>query len=197
MQAAWLLLVGLGAGNLAQPASTFSPSMQEFKGYVFKIMGGQDKQGFPMKQGVLVPGRVQLLMKPGDSCFRGFGRRKGERRRKSVRGCIVSQDLSVLNLMIVKAGRSLQCCVPCLLHSRSAIAGRPHRWHQPQLLRAPCSELQSSCSPSGTTQHVAGVHLGLTHSKPGLAQRSSASGSRRPRKLTGWLNLQGLAPCLG
>eukprot|EP00891_Asterochloris_glomerata_P005575 jgi/Astpho2/5575/Aster-02831 len=77
---------------------------EEFKGYVFKIMGGQDKQGFPMKQGVLVPGRVQLLMKPGDSCFRGFGRRKGERRRKSVRGCIVSQDLSVLNLMIVKAG---------------------------------------------------------------------------------------------
>ena len=25
--------------------------MQEFKGYIFKIMGGQDKQGFPMKQG--------------------------------------------------------------------------------------------------------------------------------------------------
>ncbi len=35
---------------------------QEFKGYVFKILGGQDKQGFPMKQGVLVPGRVQVLM---------------------------------------------------------------------------------------------------------------------------------------
>ena len=80
--------------------------LQEFKGYVFKIMGGQDKQGFPMKQGVLVPGRVQLLMTPGDTCFRGFGRRKGERRRKSVRGCIVSPDLSVLNLMIVKKGKS-------------------------------------------------------------------------------------------
>jgi small subunit ribosomal protein S6e len=76
----------------------------EFKGYIFKIMGGQDKQGFPMKQGVLVNGRVQLLMSPGDTCFRGFGRRKGERRRKSVRGCIVSQDLSVLNLAIVKQG---------------------------------------------------------------------------------------------
>lgn len=34
--------------------------MQEFKGYVFKIMGGQDKQGFPMKQGVLTNGRVQV-----------------------------------------------------------------------------------------------------------------------------------------
>lgn len=70
-------------------------------------MGGQDKQGFPMKQGVLVPGRVRLLMKPGDSCFRGYGRRTGERRRKSVRGCIVSPDLSVLNLMIVKQGECL------------------------------------------------------------------------------------------
>eukprot|EP00882_Tetradesmus_deserticola_P000093 GHRQ01000104.1.p1 GENE.GHRQ01000104.1~~GHRQ01000104.1.p1 ORF type:complete len:248 (+),score=140.99 GHRQ01000104.1:48-791(+) len=77
---------------------------EEFKGYVFKIMGGQDKQGFPMKQGVLTNGRVQLLMSPGDQCFRGYGRRNGERRRKSVRGCIVSPDLSVLNLVIVKKG---------------------------------------------------------------------------------------------
>lgn len=83
--------------------------LQEFKGYIFKIMGGQDKQGFPMKQGVLVPGRVRLLMAPGDTCFRGYGRRRGERRRKSVRGCIVSQDLSVLNLVIVKKGE------PCLM----------------------------------------------------------------------------------
>jgi small subunit ribosomal protein S6e len=78
----------------------------EFKGYVFKIMGGCDKQGFPMKQGVLTQGRVQLLMHRGVPCFRGFGRRNGERRRKSVRGCIVSPDLSVLNLVIVKQGES-------------------------------------------------------------------------------------------
>jgi len=77
---------------------------EEFKGYVFKIMGGQDKQGFAMKQGVLTNQRVRLLMSPGDQCFRGYGRRKGERRRKSVRGCIVSSDLAVLNLVIVKKG---------------------------------------------------------------------------------------------
>ncbi|KAI3841859.1 hypothetical protein MKW92_038056 [Papaver armeniacum] len=77
---------------------------EEFKGYVFKIMGGCDKQGFPMKQGVLTPGRVRLLLHRGTPCFRGHGRRNGERRRKSVRGCIVSQDLSVLNLVIVKKG---------------------------------------------------------------------------------------------
>ena len=36
--------------------------IQEFKGYIFKIMGGNDKQGFGMKQGVLTNGRVFLLM---------------------------------------------------------------------------------------------------------------------------------------
>ncbi|CAD6333032.1 unnamed protein product [Miscanthus lutarioriparius] len=79
---------------------------EEFKGYVFKIMGGCDKQGFPMKQGVLTSGRVRLLLHRGTPCFRGYGRRNGERRRKSVRGCIVSQDLSVINLVIVKKGEN-------------------------------------------------------------------------------------------
>jgi len=32
----------------------------QFKGYVVKIMGGNDKQGFPMKQGVLTNTRVTL-----------------------------------------------------------------------------------------------------------------------------------------
>jgi small subunit ribosomal protein S6e len=79
---------------------------EEFKGYIFKIMGGNDKQGFPMKQGVLTNGRVQVLMSRGDSCYKGYGRRNGERRRKSVRGCIVSSDISVLNLVIVKKGEN-------------------------------------------------------------------------------------------
>ena len=77
---------------------------KEFKGYIFKIMGGQDKQGFPMKQGVLTSGRVRVLMERGQTCFLGYGRRNGERRRKTVRGCIVSQDLSTLNLKVVKVG---------------------------------------------------------------------------------------------
>mmetsp|Transcript_28388 Transcript_28388/g.45440 ORF Transcript_28388/g.45440 Transcript_28388/m.45440 type:complete len:249 (+) Transcript_28388:91-837(+) len=76
----------------------------EFKGYIFKIMGGNDKQGFGMKQGVLTASRVFLLMTQKTSGFRGIGRRKGERRRKACRGCIVSQDIAVLNLMIVKQG---------------------------------------------------------------------------------------------
>ena len=74
----------------------------EWKGYIVRITGGNDKQGFPMKQGVMHPTRVRLLLSEGHSCFRP--RRDGERRRKSVRGCIVAMDLSVLALSIVKQG---------------------------------------------------------------------------------------------
>ena len=53
----------------------------EFKGYVFRyglvwygwgssITGGNDKQGFPMKQGVLCNHRVRLLLAEGSSCYR-------------------------------------------------------------------------------------------------------------------------------
>ncbi|RVX75700.1 hypothetical protein B0A52_00056 [Exophiala mesophila] len=74
----------------------------EWKGYIVRITGGNDKQGFPMKQGVLLPTRVKLLLADGHSCYRP--RRSGERKRKSVRGSIVAQDLSVLALSIVKQG---------------------------------------------------------------------------------------------
>lgn len=55
-----------------------------------------------MKQGVLLPYRVKLLLADGHSCYRT--RRTGERRRKSVRGCIVGPDIAVLSLVIVKQG---------------------------------------------------------------------------------------------
>jgi small subunit ribosomal protein S6e len=74
----------------------------EWKGYQLRITGGNDKQGFPMKQGVLTQGRVRLLLGKGHSCYRQ--RRAGERKRKSVRGCIVDGNLSVLSMIIVKKG---------------------------------------------------------------------------------------------
>ena len=67
-----------------------------------RISGGNDKQGFPMKQGVLTHGRVRLLPSKGHSCYRP--RRTGERKRKSVQDCIVFASPSVLNLVIVKKG---------------------------------------------------------------------------------------------
>nr|ADW95786.1 40S ribosomal S6-like protein [Phragmatopoma lapidosa] len=76
----------------------------EWKGYVARISGGNDKQGFAMKQGILTQGRVKLLLTKGHSCYRP--RRSGERKRKSVRGCIVDSNLSVLNLVVLKKGES-------------------------------------------------------------------------------------------
>lgn len=74
----------------------------EYKGYVFKIKGGNDKQGFPMKSGVFANHRVRVLLKPGNKCFRP--RRDGERKRKSVRGMICGPDLAVIALTITQKG---------------------------------------------------------------------------------------------
>eukprot|EP01062_Namystynia_karyoxenos_P018684 TRINITY_DN1696_c0_g1_i4.p3 TRINITY_DN1696_c0_g1~~TRINITY_DN1696_c0_g1_i4.p3 ORF type:complete len:242 (+),score=127.76 TRINITY_DN1696_c0_g1_i4:102-827(+) len=77
---------------------------EKYAGYVFKITGGSDKQGFPMKQGVLVNSRVSLLLEGGSVGFQHWRGRTGERARKSVRGCLVGGDLSVLNLIVLKKG---------------------------------------------------------------------------------------------
>lgn len=51
-------------------------------------------------------GRVRLLLSKGHSCYRP--RRDGERRRKSVRGCIVDANLSALALVIVRKGEQVK-----------------------------------------------------------------------------------------
>lgn len=91
----------------------------EWKGYVLRIGGGNDKQGFPMKQGVLLPHRVRLLLAAGHSCYRP--RREGQRRRKSVRGCIVGPDIQALHCIVVKQGEQ---DIPGLTDAESAVPKR-------------------------------------------------------------------------
>jgi len=76
----------------------------EFKGYVFKITGGFDKDGFAMKQGVLLNHRVRLVLDGTTGMYRK-PKRPGCRKRKSVRGCITGPDLSLINLVIIKKGK--------------------------------------------------------------------------------------------
>jgi len=83
------------------PADGLGP---EWAGYQFKISGGNDKQGFPMHQGVMKADRVRLLLKGGSKCYRQ--RRAGERKKKSVRGCIVAADISILNLVVASKGEA-------------------------------------------------------------------------------------------
>lgn len=57
-----------------------------------------------MKQGVLINHRTRLLLSDGHSCYRP--RRSGERKRKSVRGCIVGSDIQALSVVVVKQGEN-------------------------------------------------------------------------------------------
>merc|ERR1712173_260132 len=74
----------------------------QFQDYTFKITGGIDKQGFPMRQGILVPDRVRLLLRES----KGYILQKdGDRKRRSVRGCIVSREIAVVNMTIFRRGK--------------------------------------------------------------------------------------------
>jgi small subunit ribosomal protein S6e len=77
---------------------------KQFKGYIFRLKGGSDKQGFPMVQGVMAASRVSLLLPRGAPGFNTFRGRPGERRRKAIRGCIVGPDIAMLNVVVVKTG---------------------------------------------------------------------------------------------
>eukprot|EP00727_Mastigamoeba_balamuthi_P005387 m51a1_g14847 putative 40S ribosomal protein S6e (399) ;mRNA; f:372030-373630 len=76
---------------------------ESLKGYILRITGGNDKQGFPMMQGVLTNLRVRLLLDGRTGCYR-TQTHDGERKRRTVRGCITSSDLSVINTIIVQKG---------------------------------------------------------------------------------------------
>jgi len=76
----------------------------QFKGYIFRITGGNDKQGFQMKQGILLNTRTRILFRKRATGYHPT--RSGERKRKSVRGCILNSDISAIFLRIVKRGDS-------------------------------------------------------------------------------------------
>ncbi|GIQ80669.1 ribosomal protein S6, eukaryotic [Kipferlia bialata] len=77
----------------------------EYAGYIFRITGGNDKQGFPLMQGVLTNGRARLLLQPGSKAFRA--KRDGQMKRKMVRGCILHKPtLSCVSLVLVQKGEA-------------------------------------------------------------------------------------------
>eukprot|EP00178_Gracilaria_changii_P002884 TRINITY_DN14245_c0_g1_i1.p1 TRINITY_DN14245_c0_g1~~TRINITY_DN14245_c0_g1_i1.p1 ORF type:complete len:246 (+),score=22.88 TRINITY_DN14245_c0_g1_i1:1-738(+) len=95
----------------------------KFVGYIFKITGGIDKDGFAMKNGVLTTDRRKLLLHKGSNGIRfrkGFNR-TGSRVRKLVRGCIVSSDIRMLHLKIVKIGEQQ---IPGLTEQADALPRR-------------------------------------------------------------------------
>ncbi len=89
-------LIGLKIGE------EFDASMVGLDGYQLRITGGSDKNGFPMKRDVPGPRRIRSLLSGGV----GFKpTRKGQRRRKTVRGNTLSDDIVQVNTIVVKKGK--------------------------------------------------------------------------------------------
>ena len=75
-----------------------------FPNYEFKITGGSDSSGFPMRKDVHGPVKKRILVSK-----RGIGykpQRKGEKKRRTVRGNEVTHDMTMINLMVVKYGEA-------------------------------------------------------------------------------------------
>jgi len=75
-----------------------------FPNYEFQITGGSDASGFPMRKDVHGPVKKRILVSK-----RGIGfkpQRKGEKRRKTIRGNEISYDMTLINLKITKYGEA-------------------------------------------------------------------------------------------
>jgi small subunit ribosomal protein S6e len=71
------------------------------KGYELQIIGGSDKSGFPMRKDVQGSKKIRILLSspPG---FRP--KKKGERKRKSIRGNTISSEIAQVNMKVAKEG---------------------------------------------------------------------------------------------
>ncbi len=96
-------LIGLRIGDTIEPSALGLDLGKifdiEIKGKVkIKITGGTDKDGFPMRPDVHGPRRVRILVSRGPG-FRP--EKKGERRKKTVRGNTISPEIAQINTVIV------------------------------------------------------------------------------------------------
>ena len=79
----------------------FDASNVGLNGYTLKITGGSDKNGFPMKKDVEGPRRIRSLLSGGS----GFKpRRAGQRKRKTVRGNTISDDIVQISAVVAQKG---------------------------------------------------------------------------------------------
>jgi small subunit ribosomal protein S6e len=75
-----------------------------FPNYEFEITGGSDSSGFPMRKSVHGPVKKKILVSK-----KGIGykpQRKGQKKRKTVRGNEVTHDMTLINLKVVKYGEA-------------------------------------------------------------------------------------------
>ncbi|MCC7553148.1 MAG: 30S ribosomal protein S6e [Methanobacteriaceae archaeon] len=88
-------IIGLSIGD------DFDGGIIGLDGYDLKITGGSDKNGFTMRKDVFGSGRIKSLLTDGV----GYKpKSKGTKRRKTVRGKTISDDIVQINTVVVSAG---------------------------------------------------------------------------------------------
>ncbi len=70
-------------------------------GYELEIKGGSDKDGFPMRKDIEGQIRKRFLVTKGVGFHTDV---EGLRRRKMLRGNVISEDISQINCKVVKKG---------------------------------------------------------------------------------------------
>ncbi|MCK4243432.1 30S ribosomal protein S6e [Candidatus Bathyarchaeota archaeon] len=92
-------------GSAAQPlvgqkiGDTIDGAIAKMRGAKLKITGGSDKDGTPLKPNVYGEVRASIMLSRGV----GFHpKQKGERRRKMVRGNVITDDIFQINLKILE-----------------------------------------------------------------------------------------------
>ncbi len=86
-------LIGRKIGEIIEGAIVGLP------GHKLQITGGSDKDGFPMRRNVHGGVRRKIILSGGT----GFNPQKeGERRRKTVRGNVITEEIVQINLKIVE-----------------------------------------------------------------------------------------------
>ncbi len=109
---------GIGAGKTKQvelPAEKFrlvgmkigeevNGATIGFPGYSFKITGGSDESGIPMRKDVHGPVKKRIFVrKPGVGYKPKF---KGQRRWKMIRGNEITDEVSQVNMVVLKYGKA-------------------------------------------------------------------------------------------
>ncbi|MDD5959983.1 MAG: 30S ribosomal protein S6e [Methanobrevibacter wolinii] len=79
----------------------FDGSILGLDGYNLKITGGSDKNGFAMRKDISGPRRIRTLVSGGV----GYKpTTSGEKRRKTIRGNTISDDIVQINTIVLSRG---------------------------------------------------------------------------------------------
>lgn len=81
---------------------TFKGEIIDMTGYEFKVTGGSDYCGFPMRKDIPGSARKKILAVSGVGVKSG---RKGQRQRKNVAGNTIFDKTAQINVTVIKAGK--------------------------------------------------------------------------------------------